>query len=734
MFVFECFTHNKNSLVMFLGQYHKNAKKSITNEIQKAYQKNLTPELVLFVYPKYLEEEVKDLLGDEKVVIDLKRQKHAPVVKVSFDQKSLLKLEDVFDGKYDKVELQPEQLFDDIVQAGFDELMQKRKNDVIVKAPAGTTFVKPSGKSLEEFIYASQLARCNFEHQFIAMALLRHAPELDKIDSIYIDTSSISAIAEAVIYYIKQFLGASCKYIKYRSFSSYKGLEEKIKPDNVDGTWVIISASASTTMGQKLVKEWLIDASQVVTILSFESRLKQGDKNKGNDIVFCIKKYSDNDKKNFSPTKVQVQGESFSAEVSSPDKVSLLKKFKPDYVDESIYEFCKSDVFSVNKYGYTLFVDYIKLREMFLGSGGELDKDKALYKWILKTVEWTIPRNLSAIVFTEGEHSRCLLNDFKAALADCKFNLEYIEEIEIKDQNSMQSIKSNSVLILSPAVSTAHVFVDVNRALRLAGQTGMRIFATPFVVSPSEKQFKDVNTSLTQGTKGFKYHYVKFQTIFLSSKNLSPWDKELEVIKNILNDQDNVEVEFWISRKRKLESRSEGLGKYVGIHSRDKGGVLELAKDFVYWPDSYEPDEINQSAVFATVAGILQNLRDNNIDGHQLSANIYKHTVLDPENFVRFNDPILQSCLWRCALPGELDYRRSDALSSDLQRILAKIFQAFDSERGVTAIDLLMGLATRWIKVSSVEMKNIIESAELYLTEPYATLLVKYMRNEFIGE
>lgn len=734
MFVFECQTHDKTGLVMFLGQYANSSRKNITSEIQKAYRKNLTPELVLFVYPKYLENEIQNLLSDEGVVVDLHRLKHSPVLKVSFDERGQLAYETIFGDGANFTALDTKKLLRDLVNSGFSHLMERRKHEVIVKAPAGTTFVKPSGKALEEFIYASQLARCNFEHQFIAMALLSHAPNIDKIDSIYIDTSSISSIAESVAYYIKQFMGTPCKSVTYKSFSSYSGLEEKIKPDNVDGTWVIISASATTSMGKKLVNDWLIDPKQVVTILSFSDCLRNGDINIGNDVVFCVKKYSDSDKKSFSPTKVQVQGESFSAEVSSPDKIALIKKFKPGYIDESIYRFCKGSVFSVNKQGHTLFVDYGELRKEYLGEADCLDKDADLYKWMLKTVRWTIPKNLSAIIYSDDDQSKILLEDFKSVLNDCGYSSNEIISIANDDQSSMEHIKDSSVLVLSSVVSTGHIFVDVNRALRLAGHTGMRIFATPYVVSPSEKQFKSVNSSLTQGTKGFKYHYVTFQKIFLSSKNLSPWDSELEVIKKIHNDQEGDADDFWADRKLKLESKSSGLEKYVGIHSWDSASFFELAKDFVFWPDGYEPDEINQSAVFATVGAILQNLRDNNIDGNQLSANIYKHTVLDPENFVRFNDPILQACLWRCALPGELDYRRSEALSGDLQRIFTKIFKAIGSQRGVTSIDLLMGLATRWIKVSSDEMKKIVCGAEEYLTDPHAKLLVQYLRSEFVKE
>ena len=716
---------------MFLGQYVDSARKSLTSSIQDAFKDNLTPELVIFIYPSYLDSEIDSLLVQESAIIDLTRQKYSPVTFISFDIKGDFSEKHRLDeNNLIDFTINFKQLAFDIVKYGYANLMGKRSNDILVKAPAGTTFVKPSGKNLEEFIYASQLARCNFEHQFLAMSLLRYAPDLELIDCIYIDTSSISPIAEAVIYYISKFQKSTCKHITYRSFSSYSGLEQNNKPDNASGTWVIISASASTGLGKNLVKDWNIKPQQVVTILSYKSVLLDEEQNIGNAVVFCVNDYSSRDKDSFSPIKVQVQGESFSAEVSNPETALLLKKHKPSFIDTDIFEYHNAKVFSVNKDGHSLYLDYINLSKYYTDKS---DSDNKLNKWMKQVVQWTIPINLFAIVAGSGDAEQQLLADFKKVLFECGFDTNKLSELKPEDQLGMREIKDRAVLILSSAVSTGRFFVDVNRELRLAKQSGMRIFATPFVVSPSRSQYKNVLTSLTQGSNGFKYSYVHFNKIYIGSKNLSSWAKELEFIKKLINStiEEHAGMDFWISRKKILEKQGEGLNGSIGIHYYDAKGKLDLAPDFVFWPSKYEVDEIDLEAVYATISSVLQNLRDNEIDGCRLSANIYQHCVIDPENFVRFNDSVLQSCLWRCAMPSELDYRRSDALSSDMQRILRKIFMSCQSARGVISLDLLMGLATRWIKISNETMKKVIEDAELYLKEPNAILLINQMKKEF---
>jgi hypothetical protein len=732
MFVFECNTHNKDCLVLFLGQYVSTASKFLTSSIQNAYKENLTPEIVFFIYPAYLENEIALFIKNENSEVDLTRHQFSPVVCISFDVKgNFLVTYRLNDAEYTPIDCPKLQL--DVIKSGYDNLMQKRSSEVLVKAPAGTTFVKPSGKNLEEFIYASQLARCNDEYQFLAMSLLRHSPNLDTIDCIYIDTSSISTIAESVIYYLTKFQGGICKHTTFKSFSSYSGLEEVGKPDNTTFAWVIISASATTSMGKKLVKDWNIKPEQVVTILSYQPLPAAEDINTGNAIVFCLDEYSTRDKKSFSPTKVQVQGESFSAEVSNPEKALLLKKYKPGFIDSCVYEYRNEQVFSANKSAqpsqavHPIFVNYQNLRNYYYG---KVKRDNKLYWWIKQVVQWTIPRNLSAII-VDSEIAPELFADFKDVLTECEFDMASISKLKPDDQIKMQSIDEGSVLVLSPAISTGRFFVDVNRELRLAKHKGMRVFATPFVVAPSRDQFKTLSISLTQGTNGFKYDYVSFNRIYAGGRGLSSWDKELDLIKELINEVggDAAGAKYWMDRKDTLEKQGEGLNGKIGLNYSDSNKSLELAKDFVFWPEGYE--KYDAEAVYATVASVLQNLRDNQIDGCRLSANIYQHCVLDPENFVRFNDPILQSCLWRCAMPGELDYRRSDALSDDIQRVLKKIFMSCDSARGVTSLDFLMGLATRWIKISNDSMKKVIANAELYLKNPQAILLIEYMKKEF---
>jgi hypothetical protein len=730
MFSFECESHKKNILIFFLGQYEKSMRPSLATDIQKTYDNNLTPDYVIFLYPEYLEQDILKLSDDDdSFKTDLTRQKGASVQLCTFNNQGRLKFGRVIESKENpRPDFDLDVLARDLIRFGYKKLMAGRENDVIVRSPSGTIFVKPSGKPLEEFIYASQLARCSAENQFLAFSLLSHAPEIKNIDCIYIDTSSISAIAESLTYYISRFGGHNCKGVKYTSFSSYSGLS-KNRPDSPEGAWVVISASATTDMGRKIVNEWNVKPTQVVTILSYKDVLSCDDKNTGNDVVFSVTGYSKRQNNPFSPVKVQVKGESFSAEISLPSKVLLKKIHAPTYIKESIFDYSKSNVFLVNKENRPLFFDYDEFRNSHINN----QEDEKYLLWLNQVIRWVIPNNVNGIICDSKNAKSRFLTDVKNAISNNGFDLGGIVEYNSEDYESFKKIGDKAVLVISTAISSGHSFVDVNRSLRLASHKGMRIFIAPFVTAPSRDIHEKFEKSLCQGTNGFNYVFKCYKKVFIGEKSNTTWVREKALIASMISN-DSSDFDYWVKRKQHLENSGDGLSQKIGLHYSDQETIFSFSNDFVFWPQEYDPSVVKRESIYATIAAIFQNLRENEFDGVTLKSNVYNHAVLDPENFVRFNEPILQSCLWRAASPQELDYRRSDELSGDIQRIFSKIFQSVNftdatSTRGEVALDLLMAVALDWIKLSEEPKHKLINDAEIYLTAPHAKVLVAYLRN-----
>ncbi|UIP32231.1 hypothetical protein [Stutzerimonas kunmingensis] len=120
------------------------------------------------------------------------------------------------------------------------------------------------------------------------------------------------------------------------------------------------------------------------------------------------------------------------------------------------------------------------------------------------------------------------------------------------------------------------------------------------------------------------------------------------------------------------------------------------------------------------ISTILQHARDeiNLAPEDSLKGDIYQQAVLSPDVFIRFNDPLLQSCLWRTATFSELDYSSNEQLSDHFADILSKLLEHFDNEKGEAALDLLLGVAMAKIKLCETSISKITNKIKSMNLDP----------------
>jgi hypothetical protein len=75
------------------------------------------------------------------------------------------------------------------------------------------------------------------------------------------------------------------------------------------------------------------------------------------------------------------------------------------------------------------------------------------------------------------------------------------------------------------------------------------------------------------------------------------------------------------------------------------------------------------------------------------------HVALDPENFARFNEGIIQAALLRAALPSELDYRGDIDASAYMVTFLKRIAAKFD-EPQIATLEFLAAIATKRLQLN----------------------------------
>jgi hypothetical protein len=705
--------HSINTLVIFSGQLEGDDFTYGARLERELDKYPVAPDYLLFIFPHYLRYEISVLVSSHtNFNRDITRYGNKTKIQFfTFDEFSeLSNFSCALSQDYFK---RPDLIKHEIIRQGLINLVELRKDDVIQTSPPGTIFVKPSGELYDEFIKASELSIGYAQNQFVAFCLLSKRPRNRDVRNIWIDSSSISTFIDCLSYYMYRFSNSSCKLVKYHSFNSYDGLE-KNKPDYVEDVWVIISASTSNNLGIKACKDWGLTNEQVTTLLSYKDSSDSsidGLKVNGDEIVVNISDFSSSRKiinKKGSEIGVRVMGENFTPHVKSQNRVDIRAVHKPSYLEKSIYCFHNHDVYYCNRTDRfnRLRAVYVDIEYIF-NTESKIKSD--LIKWIEDCYSWHFPIETKWVVFDEGcETSHKIWNVIAQKLLTN--NEEHLAKIKVVDIDEAESHISGSgaVVVISPVVSSARSLLVLNRNLRTSKHTGNRIFFTPFVISESKIDYERMVKTLTYGPNGNKYEFYDLHRIFIGSSSYkSSWACELEIIENF-------NEAFWKNRTKLLAELSNGLLNNLSTPPAPSIEELRFSQDFAFWPDTYKPSEVRSSTVYLSIASIFQGLRDRPFTSHDtdsLSSNIYQHAVLDPENFVRFDDPLLHSCFWRAATSSEMDWRSSAEASSIFTNFMKKQIRMLKGGDKNATFDIFIGLACKRIQIGADCLNELVSFA-----------------------
>jgi len=749
MFDFEINDGPDKLLVIFSGQLEGDDSE-YGDEIDAILKKRNQPykELV-FLYPKYIENEILSFIhSGDRILSNADRATRSEQISfVSFDGYADLSL---FYRVVDNVESIADRkvvLKTIVIQRGLLNLVEKRKDQVILKSPPGTIFEKPSKQKFNEFMKASELAVGFSENQFVAFTLLAHRPKRENknlIQNIWIDTSGIAIFIEPLIYYIKKFNGDSCRRVKYHSFQSYGDKKtvgyETCIPDIKNDVWVIISASRTNSMGRDIYKVWDgLGHDQIVTLLSYsdtqydqeslsytargcqEEPMKPGDQ-----IVVNISRFSDyhnRERNTGSEVSVQIIGENFTAQVEEPNQVLLRKVHGVSAISTFIEPINQVNSFCVYKKQSN------RLRSVFFDfncfHNEESELRKGYLSWLEDVVQWYVPSSSCYVIYDfKDKASKLLYNDLVAILS-----CEDVVEVDINDIGSLE--KSRLIIALSPVITRGHSFIKLNSDLRLIKHDAQRVFIAPFATPHTKRDFDSFEKSLVLGPRSLKYQFLNFRRIYIGhQEESSSWDRELEFLDKV-----DFKSPLWFDRTKVLQERSKGIFNSIGVSCNPIKDKLNFNIDFAFWKPGYDPDKVNPATVYLTISTILQGLREKpftDFDKESLFTHVYQHAVLDPLNFSRFNDPLLQSCLWRCAYDGEVDYRTPNHLSRKFTDILIRLARSRSVGEHNATLDLLVGIAVGKIKISDDYLVGMLETLKSLLKDmPEFIEVLEYIDRNF---
>ncbi|WP_324037761.1 hypothetical protein [Aeromonas caviae] len=604
-----------------------------------------------------------------------------------------------------------------LLNAGAKYIFESRKG-LITSLPS-YHFLKPSGDHCDKFIRASNLFTSGLEVAFLAIGLL---PFLKKnIKRVYVDTSSISFLVSIAIQLSKRF---DEQLPVIESFESYSIFNKPYEFQEDGDSLVIISATTSGGLAQKLTQKHTFDPSNVITL--FYSQVKSGQ--------YAIYNISESVGKITSVKSnscelcrdgsklIKIEGEQFIPETPKHELLVIKKtdfkenrqKFFKEFATQGILKFNTSP--SENWEREHFFIDVKKLLEL------HVDDFK---KVLLKTVNKHFSRDIKTIISLDDEHAIYLAKEILTIVDDPSINIVSYQEAKEEDLKG-----HGSVMVVASAITSGRQLLATARKLRGIASTSTITYLIGFSKLPTRESFEQLRKDLCLGG----HEVLPLKTCYLPRFNgqlLSPWDIE----KNKLSSFESIDDPFNLSDAKLPPLLSGRLSKINANPSQNElflpspqGAALHLRNTFAFWDElKLDTNKASQADVYWTIQSILHDLRIENDKG---LATTYHSTLLSPVCFDRFNDGVIQACLLRAAKPAELNYSIDFSFSRQMTDIIISVIKNHENPQGEGCLEFLLALWCGRLKVQCKHLEEILSLRDTANSEDVKFILFQLFEQQ----
>lgn len=584
-----------------------------------------------------------------------------------------------------------------IVKFGLKQLFSS--SHIAVRPPSGFAFVKPSGDRSTLFLRAEEALSETEYVQFLSFALLERIHQREAIlkrpiEVIYIDTMGISSVA----YTIRERYCALYKHEMPRveSFHSHAGLDNLDVPQT--GTsFCIISASQSMRLEQKWRNKTMCLPCEVVTLLTLNSA------NSFEDALFALNSENTPDKEMAGLKDLRIAGERFMPEEIKPKKI-LLRQKEHNVPSASAFSkfYSGKGCLRIQARGQS---STGKVRSVYLEPMHVLGNSE-FKKYISKLLIQKVSISLQAIVYQDDAASKelaeyCAIELKKLQNKSSRLKLISELELETSDIN-----KDDALLVVAAVIGRGSRLLSISRDLRPL-HTGARTYIIGAQITETEEQIIGLWRNLVYSASKAQILVERFATVAIGSGIQLSYAREHDFYQEIGASEPSHPLHPWWLHALGTTDGSDEFSIYPTGPALDKS--IKLRPDFAYWDFKYDEKLIHTPAVIMTIAAILQNARDSEklAFENRLSTDAFQQVVLDPENFVRYNDGVIQVALLKAALPGELDYTSDKDASLYFLEFLTKIFLQFNRPQGEAALEFALALRTGRLKITEADREQL---------------------------
>lgn len=573
------------------------------------------------------------------------------------------------------------------MKSGLDAIF--KPSDVVLRAPPGYAYQKPSGTRSEVFLKPDLGLRSSAIVGFVALCLYHRVyagrtQAFSLLRTVYVDTMAVSTVAYALqdLLELAKFNGA----YHIESFHSYGGIDDVPRP--FAGTSLcIISASTSMSMHDQWIAEKGVGSTEVVTLLTLTSATRP------ERALLAISPPGHIASSGPVQLSIRIRGETFLPEQELAKKVLLRDQVhRCDEEVKHFRDFAGGGVFDTYRQPTS---SGATPRALFV-NGEALLKQEKFISWLERTLAHTVKAASQVIVHQEDVSSRIFAAEVKRE-CESRFGLKSLKLVPAISLGQAEIPKGAGVLVCAAVIGKGSQLLEVSRILR-DKETGPRLYLVGFQVTETRSELEALKMNLTH-SKGIRHDFQRFGGVATGTQLKLSFEQERK--RFYASSADFKGLPKGISSRARVLGNSSPVGARALLpHGPQVKEPLTIRPGFAYWSDGYGAGPFH-AEILGTVAVILQRAREDSklkSDSRLWSA-AYQHVVLDPENFARFNDGILQAALLRCSYPSELDFRADYAASDFMKSLILRGLSRANEQGGEGTLEFLLALEQRRLQL-----------------------------------
>ncbi len=624
-------------------------------------------------------------------------------------------------------------------------------------------FIFPSGKHSPFFIRAGNILIHSAEIYFIAIQLLKYLKS--NINTIYCDTSSINSLAFAAIELKKSFV-PDYQTPSVISFSSYDKFEQ-FDFRNSKNALVVISASTSGKLVTKLTSSHpSLKATNIISLfyLSDSDTISQ---------VICDLSH---DVKSFPhgiPTNelheneidcklcqtgsypVKITGDIFLLEKPKVLSIQIKKPDRPSWLNDFMRKFHSRAGISLIRCFYgeepkRRFEIFFKTEEVLKNlnvlNEEKFFQDEFSTKFSILQHQ-LIPHSIKHIVYLDDEGSKAIASRIRE---EREFEFEPISAKQLLSQTTDDEAEG-AVLIVCSCLVTGNSLLYVNKYLRRFKNMS-RTFLVVFARTENEEIFEFTRSNIAMGDLGSQTNQIVIIEkvtcpLVIEDPTEAPtlsWSLEIELLTKLISlCEEEIQLEgaepYFKERLSILEQATDysngGLINDVFLKNPINGSILKINRSFAFFDFEEYHGKASQADIYFTISSVINNLRHSNKKERRIIQEEHIRTVLDPVNFNRFDDGIIQAAILRTARANELNYKLDKSHSFTMTGILLKMIENYEDElTSEGLIEFLFALSIKKLKIQDIHLKQITDKINHIISNHTILCFSKYLQTEILNK